>query len=180
MLATNPHAVAARYGRQANRIVVTLNTGLDVSFSPSDAQGLGNASGEQLTAIDITRAASPCIGPSSTPISTSRPCLKGFSVRGAGWRHASALLVDDRAAKPRPRRAGGTVSSAAGLRRNYGRLIPPLCAPGGGKRKRRGPQAEPAGKRRWKASGRLLVRSRGNAPHSCMSLNIYRSNKHVL
>ena len=54
MFATNPHAVAARYDRQANRIVVTLNTGLDVSLSPRDAQGLENASAEQLTAIEIT------------------------------------------------------------------------------------------------------------------------------
>ena len=54
MLATTPHAVAARYDRQANRIVVTLNTGLDVSFSPRDAQGLENANPEQLAAIEIT------------------------------------------------------------------------------------------------------------------------------
>jgi hypothetical protein len=54
MLATIPHAVAARYDWQADRIVVTLNTGLDVSFSPRDAQGLENASAEQLAAIEIT------------------------------------------------------------------------------------------------------------------------------
>jgi hypothetical protein len=54
MLATTPHAVAACYDRQADRIVLTLNTGLDVSFSPRDAQGLEKASAEQLAAIEIT------------------------------------------------------------------------------------------------------------------------------
>jgi hypothetical protein len=54
MLATVPHAVAARYDRQARRIVVTLNTGLDVSFSPRDAQGLEKASAEELAAIEVT------------------------------------------------------------------------------------------------------------------------------
>jgi hypothetical protein len=54
MLATTPHAVAARYDRQADRIVVTLNTRLDLSFSPRDAQGLENASAEDLAVVEIT------------------------------------------------------------------------------------------------------------------------------
>ncbi len=54
MLAMIPHAVATRYDRQSDRIVVTLNTAVDVSFSPRDAQGLENASAEQLAAIEIT------------------------------------------------------------------------------------------------------------------------------
>jgi Protein of unknown function (DUF2442) len=54
MLAVAPHAVAARYDPQADRIVVTLNTAVDVSFSPRDVQGLENASAEQLAAIEIT------------------------------------------------------------------------------------------------------------------------------
>jgi hypothetical protein len=54
MLAMTPRAVAARYDRKADRIVVTLNTAVDVSFSPRDAQGLENASAEQLAEIEIT------------------------------------------------------------------------------------------------------------------------------
>jgi hypothetical protein len=54
MLATTPRAVAARYDRKADRIVVTLNTAVDVSFSPRDAQGLENASADQLAEIEIT------------------------------------------------------------------------------------------------------------------------------
>jgi hypothetical protein len=53
MLATNPHATAARYDRQADRIVVTLNTAIDVSFAPRDAQGLEDASADELAAIEI-------------------------------------------------------------------------------------------------------------------------------
>jgi hypothetical protein len=53
-LATTPHAVAVRYDRRADRIVVTLNTAIDVSFSPRDAQGLEDASAEELAAIEIT------------------------------------------------------------------------------------------------------------------------------
>jgi hypothetical protein len=54
MLATTPRAVAARYDRRADRIVVTLNTTVDVSFSPRAAQGLENASADELAAIEIT------------------------------------------------------------------------------------------------------------------------------
>jgi hypothetical protein len=53
MLARTPRAVAARYDQQADRIVVTLNTGLEVSFSPRDAQGLENARAGQLATIEI-------------------------------------------------------------------------------------------------------------------------------
>jgi hypothetical protein len=49
-----PHAVAVRYDRQADRIVVTLNTRVDLSFSPRDAQGLENANAEQLAVVEIT------------------------------------------------------------------------------------------------------------------------------
>jgi len=54
MHATTPHSVAARYDRQADRIVVTLNTAVDVSFSPRDAQGLEDASADELAVIEIT------------------------------------------------------------------------------------------------------------------------------
>jgi hypothetical protein len=53
MLAMTPHA-AVRYDRQSDRIVVTLNTAVDVSFSPRDAQGLENASADELATIEIT------------------------------------------------------------------------------------------------------------------------------
>jgi hypothetical protein len=53
MLATQPYALAARYDRRTDRIVVTLNTGIDVSFSPHDAQGLEGATARELAVLEI-------------------------------------------------------------------------------------------------------------------------------
>jgi hypothetical protein len=53
MLATIPHAVSARYDRRIGRIVVGLNNGLEISFSPRNAQGLETATVEQLREIEI-------------------------------------------------------------------------------------------------------------------------------
>lgn len=53
MLGTIPHALSARYDRRVGRIVVQLSTGLEISFSPRDAQGLETATVEQLREIEI-------------------------------------------------------------------------------------------------------------------------------
>ena len=53
MLASAPRAVGARYNRRADRVVITLSNGLDVSFSPRDAQGLEYASAADLGVIEI-------------------------------------------------------------------------------------------------------------------------------
>jgi hypothetical protein len=50
------HAVAARYDRRASRIVVRLNTGLELAFPPALAEGLAGAAPEDLAAIEITPA----------------------------------------------------------------------------------------------------------------------------
>lgn len=49
-----PKAVAARYESKSGRIVISLNSKVDVSFSPSDAEGLENAKPSQLEEIEIT------------------------------------------------------------------------------------------------------------------------------
>jgi Protein of unknown function (DUF2442) len=51
---TGPRATAARYDRKTGRVVVSLNNKLDVSFSPSDAQGLEHAQPSQLKGIEIS------------------------------------------------------------------------------------------------------------------------------
>jgi hypothetical protein len=53
MLAAIPHALSARYDRRIGRVVVRLSTGLEISFSPRDAQGLETATWEQLREIEI-------------------------------------------------------------------------------------------------------------------------------
>ena len=49
-----PPAVAARYDRKIGRVVVSLSSGVDISFSPSAAEGLENATASQLQPIEIT------------------------------------------------------------------------------------------------------------------------------
>ncbi len=49
-----PRAVSARYDRRIGRIVITLNTNLEVAFSPRDAEGLEEASPAQLDEIEIS------------------------------------------------------------------------------------------------------------------------------
>jgi len=52
--ASTPRAIAARYDERTDRVVVTLGSGLDVAFSPRQAQGLERAGPEELSAIEIT------------------------------------------------------------------------------------------------------------------------------
>jgi hypothetical protein len=49
-----PVATAARYDRRLGRVVIRLNSGLDIAFSPRHAQGLENATAAQLSEIEIS------------------------------------------------------------------------------------------------------------------------------
>jgi hypothetical protein len=53
LLATTPIAVAAYYDQQRDRVVIDLSNGLSVMFRPQDAEGLEQASPEQLSEIEI-------------------------------------------------------------------------------------------------------------------------------
>ena len=48
------YAVAARYDSRTSRIVVRLNTGLELAFPPSLAEGLADASPEELADVEIS------------------------------------------------------------------------------------------------------------------------------
>lgn len=52
--ASFPRAVSARYDRKLGRVVISLDSKLDVSFLPRDAQGLEHAKPSQLDAIEIS------------------------------------------------------------------------------------------------------------------------------
>jgi Protein of unknown function (DUF2442) len=52
--AAAPRALSVHYDRRINRVVIRLNSGLDVAFSPRDAQGLENARASQLEEIEIS------------------------------------------------------------------------------------------------------------------------------
>jgi Protein of unknown function (DUF2442) len=49
-----PTAVAARYDRRSGRVIVALSSGIDVMFSPENAQGLEGAKPAQLGIIEIS------------------------------------------------------------------------------------------------------------------------------
>jgi len=51
--ATEPRAVAARYDRESDRIVVILQNGWEFGFKPWLAQGLEDATPEQLAKVEI-------------------------------------------------------------------------------------------------------------------------------
>lgn len=48
------YAMAARYDNQANRIIVSLHTGVEVMIPPHAVEGLHDAEPEQLAEIEIT------------------------------------------------------------------------------------------------------------------------------
>lgn len=50
------HAVKARYDRHRGRIVVVLNTGVELTFPARLAEGLAGASAEDLSEIEISPA----------------------------------------------------------------------------------------------------------------------------
>lgn len=49
-----PRAISARYDGRIGRIVVHLSSNLDVAFSPRDAEGLEDATPDQLDPIEIS------------------------------------------------------------------------------------------------------------------------------
>lgn len=48
-----PRAESAHYDAGRNRIIVRLNSGIEIGFAPSEVEGLQNASAEALKAIEI-------------------------------------------------------------------------------------------------------------------------------
>src|SRR5713226_3631625 len=52
--ANGPIAITARYDRRSGRVVVGLSSGIDVMFSPEQAQGLEGAKPAQLGIIEIS------------------------------------------------------------------------------------------------------------------------------
>jgi len=53
-LQTTPRAMAARYDRRVSRIVVTLNTGLELAIPPHIVEGLEQARPADLLVIEIS------------------------------------------------------------------------------------------------------------------------------
>ena len=54
-MASNLRAIAARYDKRRSRIVVSLDNGLELTFPPRLAEGLDNASPDDLAATIARR-----------------------------------------------------------------------------------------------------------------------------
>lgn len=52
--AQNSHAVSARYDRRIGRVVIKLDTGMEIAFSPHMAEEIQNARPADLDMIEIT------------------------------------------------------------------------------------------------------------------------------
>ena len=53
---TSPRAVSAHYDRRVGRVVIQLNTGVELGFPPSLAQGLAEARPKDLVDIEVSPA----------------------------------------------------------------------------------------------------------------------------
>jgi hypothetical protein len=55
---TYPHAIAARYDRKADRVIVELTSGATFAFPPRLVQGLAGATPDQLAEVEVLGAGS--------------------------------------------------------------------------------------------------------------------------
>jgi hypothetical protein len=99
--ATEPFAVAARYDRRRNRIVVSLSTGLEFAFPPHIAQGLEKAKPDDLTDIEISPSGFGIHFPKLDAHLHLPAMLQGYLARSRGWRPNSAPPAVRRVAPPR-------------------------------------------------------------------------------
>ncbi len=53
-MAAGPRAVTARYDRRLDRVIVSLDNGLDLAFPPRMAEGLDKATASDLATIEIS------------------------------------------------------------------------------------------------------------------------------
>jgi hypothetical protein len=51
---TGPRAVAARYDRRRSRVIVSLDSAVELAFPPDCAEGLAGASAAELSQIEIS------------------------------------------------------------------------------------------------------------------------------
>ena len=111
------YAVAARCEPRTSRIVVRLNTGLELAFPPSLTEGL--APRPRISPrLKSARQGLVCTGRSSTQTCIYRHCCAASLVPGVGWLHSSGRLEGVRAAKQKqPARAPMAAKAAAHVNR---------------------------------------------------------------
>jgi hypothetical protein len=113
------YAVAARYDPRTSRIVVRLNTGLELAFPPSLAKGLAGASPEELADVEISPAGLGLHWPKLDADVYLRRCCMASSVPGVGWRRSSGPSAAVCAAKPRQLARAPTAAKVAAHARKW-------------------------------------------------------------
>lgn len=103
------HATAVRYDRRRERVVVSLNTGVELAFPPALAEGLADASPGDLAKIEITPSGLGLHWP-SLDADLYVPSLLAGAFGGKGWMAAQLGAAGGSAcstAKARAARANG-------------------------------------------------------------------------
>ncbi|PRD64305.1 DUF2442 domain-containing protein [Malikia granosa] len=108
-LKKGPVAVAARYDQQAGRVVIELDSGLEIAFRPQHAQGLENATLSDLSEIEISPSGQGLYFPTIDADLYLPALLEGF-LGSKAWMAARMGQVGGRAtteAKQAAARANG-------------------------------------------------------------------------
>lgn len=108
-LKKGPVAVTARYDQQAGRVVIELDSGLEIAFRPQHAQGLENATLSDLSEIEISPSGQGLYFPTIDADLYLPALLEGF-LGSKAWMAARMGQVGGRAtteAKQAAARANG-------------------------------------------------------------------------
>ncbi len=73
-----PRATSARFDRRSHRVIVRLDTGIDFSFDPRQAQGLADASSDDFVGVTVEGVGSTLHFPRLDADYTVSRLLEGF------------------------------------------------------------------------------------------------------
>ena len=100
MQARHALATAVRFDRRRKKLILTLDSGLELAFAPHLAQGLQDASADDLAAVHISPRAWACTSLHWMRICMSRPCSMGCSDQAAGLPRKTVDRADKRKVRP--------------------------------------------------------------------------------
>lgn len=73
-----PRAIAARFDRRTHKVIVKLDTGIDFAFDPKRAQGLNDATADDLVGVSVEGVGSTLHFPRLDADFTVSHLLEGF------------------------------------------------------------------------------------------------------
>lgn len=76
--ALRPHALSVHFDREHHRVVIHLDTGLDLSFDPRSAFGLENATAGDLSEVEVVGAGGSIHFPKLDEFFSVPKLLEGF------------------------------------------------------------------------------------------------------